>query len=160
MKGDTKVLQFLNKALYNELTAINQYFLHAKMFKNWGFKRLADHEMHESIDEMKHADKLIERILFLDGIPNLQDLGKLYIGEDVPEALKCDLKLEHEALPLLKKAIAQSEAVGDYVSRELFEHILEAEEEHVDWLETNLGLIDKIGLANYLQSQMGESAPS
>ena len=132
MKGDKKVLQFLNKALYNELTAINQYFLHAKMFKNWGFKKLGDHEMHESVDEMKHADKLIERILFLDGIPNLQDLGKLYIGENVPEALKSDLKLEHEALPLLKEATAQCEAVGDYVSRELFERILESEEEHVD----------------------------
>ncbi len=160
MKGDKKVLQFLNKALYNELTAINQYFLHAKMFKNWGFKKLSDHEMHESVDEMKHADKLIERILFLDGIPNLQDLGKLYIGENVPEALKCDLKLEHEALPLLKEAIAQCETVGDYVSRELFEHILESEEEHVDWLETNLGLIDKVGLPNYLQSQMGDISSS
>ena len=160
MKGDKKVLQFLNKALYNELTAINQYFLHAKMFKNWGFKKLADHEMHESVDEMKHADRLIERILFLDGIPNLQDLGKLYIGENVPEALKCDLKLEHEAHPLLKEAIAHSENVGDYVSRELFESILESEEDHIDWLETNIGLIDKVGLHNYLQSQMGETASS
>ena len=160
MKGDKKVLQFLNKALYNELTAINQYFLHAKMFKNWGFKKLADHEMHESVDEMKHADRLIERILFLDGIPNLQDLGKLYIGENVPEALKCDLKLEHEAHPLLKEAIAHSENVGDYVSRELFESILESEEDHIDWLETNIGLIDKVGLHNYLQSQMGEAASS
>ena len=160
MKGDKKVLQYLNKALYNELTAINQYFLHAKMFKNWGFKKLADHEMHESVDEMKHADRLIERILFLDGIPNLQDLGKLYIGENVPEALKCDLKLEHEAHPLLKEAIAHSESVGDYVSRELFESILESEEDHIDWLETNIGLIDKVGLHNYLQSQMGEAASS
>ena len=160
MKGDKKVLQFLIKALYNELTAINQYFLHAKMFKNWGFKKLADHEMHESVDEMKHADRLIERILFLDGIPNLQDLGKLYIGENVPEALKCDLKLEHEAHPLLKEAIAHSENVGDYVSRELFESILESEEDHIDWLETNIGLIDKVGLHNYLQSQMGEAASS
>ena len=160
MKGDKKVLQFLNKALYNELTAINQYFLHAKMFKNWGFKKLAEHEMHESVDEMKHADRLIERILFLDGIPNLQDLGKLYIGENVPEALKCDLKLEHEAHPLLKEAIAHSENVGDYVSRELFESILESEEDHIDWLETNIGLIDKVGLHNYLQSQMGEAASS
>ena len=160
MKGDKKVLQFLNKALYNELTAINQYFLHAKMFKNWGFKKLADHEMHESVDEMKHADRLIERILFLDGIPNLQDLGKLYIGENVPEILKCDLKLEHEAHPLLKEAIAHSENVGDYVSRELFESILESEEEHIDWLETNIGLIDRVGLQNYLQSQMGETASS
>ena len=160
MKGDKKVLQHLNKALYNELTAINQYFLHAKMFKNWGFRKLADHELHESIDEMKHADRLTERILFLDGIPNLQDLGKLYIGEDVPEALKCDLKLEHEALPVLKEGIAHCETVGDYVSRELLEHILESEEEHVDWLETNLGLIDKVGLPNYLQSQMGDVASS
>ena len=160
MKGDKKVLQFLNKALYNELTAINQYFLHAKMFKNWGFKKLADHEMHESVDEMKHADRLIERILFLDGIPSLQDLGKLYIGENVPEILKCDLKLEHEAHPLLKEAIAHSENVGDYVSRELFESILESEEEHIDWLETNIGLIDRVGLQNYLQSQMGETASS
>ena len=160
MKGDKKVLQHLNKALYNELTAINQYFLHAKMFKNWGFKKLADHELHESIDEMKHADRLTERILFLDGIPNLQDLGKLYIGEDVPEALKCDLKLEHEALPILKEGIAQCETVGDYVSRELLEHILESEEEHVDWLETNLGLIDRVGLQNYLQSQMGDVSSS
>jgi bacterioferritin len=159
MKGDKKVLQFLNKALYNELTAINQYFLHAKMFKNWGFGKLAAHEMHESVDEMKHADRLMERILFLDGIPNLQDLGKLYIGEDVPEALKCDLKLEHEALPLLKEAIALCEAVGDYVSRELLEDILESEEEHIDWIETNLGLIDRVGLPNYLQSQIG-SAPA
>ena len=160
MKGDKKVLQHLNKALYNELTAINQYFLHAKMFKNWGFKKLADHELHESIDEMKHADRLTERILFLDGMPNLQDLGKLYIGEDVPEALKCDLKLEHEALPILKEGIAQCESVGDYVSRELLEDILESEEEHIDWLETNLGLIDKVGLPNFLQSQMGEVSSS
>jgi bacterioferritin len=160
MKGDKKVLQFLNKALYNELTAINQYFLHAKMFKNWGFGKLAEHEMHESVDEMKHADRLMERILFLDGIPNLQDLGKLYIGEDVPEALKCDLKLEHEAVPLLKEAIAHCESVGDYVSRELLEDILESEEEHIDWLETNLGLIDRVGLPNYLQSQIGGTSPS
>ena len=160
MKGDKKVLQHLNKALYNELTAINQYFLHAKMFKNWGFKKLADHELHESIDEMKHADRLTERILFLDGMPNLQDLGKLYIGEDVPEALKCDLKLEHEALPILKEGIAQCESVGDYVSRELLEDILESEEEHIDWLATNLGLIDKVGLPNFLQSQMGEVSSS
>lgn len=160
MKGDKKVLQYLNKALYNELTAINQYFLHAKMFRNWGFARLAAHEHAESIDEMKHADKLVERILFLDGIPNLQDLGKLYIGEDVPEALQCDLKLEHEAHPLLKEAIAHCESVGDYVSRELLEDILGSEEQHIDWLETSLGLIDKVGLQNFLQSQMGESPAS
>ena len=160
MKGDKKVLLHLNKVLFQELTAINQYFLHAKMFRNWGFARLAEHEHHESIDEMKHADRLVERILFLDGIPNLQDLGKLYIGEDVPEAIRCDLKLEHEAHPVLKDAIAHCEAVGDYVSRELFEVILKSEEEHIDWLETNLGLIDKVGLHNFLQSQMGEPAAS
>ena len=160
MKGDKKVIEFLNKALYNELTAINQYFLHSRMFKNWGLKKLADHEHHESIDEMKHADKLIERVLFLDGIPNLQDLGKLYIGENVPECLQCDLKLEHQAYPLLKEAIAHFEKVHDYISRELFEDILESEEEHIDWLETNLGLIDQVGLQNYLQSQMGSGAPS
>ena len=160
MKGDKKALQYLNKALYNELTAINQYFLHARMFKNWGFARLAAHEHHESIDEMKHADRLIERILFLDGLPNLQDLGKLYIGEDVAEAIKCDLKLEHEAHPLLKEAIAHCEHAGDYISRELLEDILASEEEHIDWLETNLGLIEKVGVHNYLQSQIGEGTPS
>lgn len=154
MKGDKKVIEFLNKALVNELTAINQYFLHARMFKNWGFTKLNEKEYHESIDEMKHADLLIERILFLEGLPNLQDLCKLLIGENPLEMLKCDLKLEHDAIPLLKDAIAYCEEVKDYVSREIFEHILENEEEHVDWLETQLELIELIGLQNYLQSQI------
>ena len=153
MRGDTEVVRYLNAVLKNELTAINQYFLHAKMFRNWGYERLADHEHHESIDEMKHADHLTERILFLEGLPNFQDLGKLMIGESVPEALRADLDLEIGALPLLREAIAHSERVSDYVSRELFEDILESEEEHIDWLETQFKLIDDIGIANYLQSQ-------
>ena len=154
MQGDKKVLEYLNKVLINELTAINQYFLHARMFRNWGLKKLDEYEYHESVDEMKHADQLINRILFLEGLPNLQQLNKLLIGESVPEALKCDLQLEMAALPLLREAIAHCESVSDYVSRELFEDILDSEEEHVDWLETQLGLIDKTGLQNYLQSQM------
>lgn len=152
MKGDAKVIEFLNRALKNELTAINQYFLHSRMSKNWGLKELAEKEYHESIDEMKHADKLIERVLFLEGLPNLQDLGKIYIGEDVQELLECDLRLEMEAIPLLREAIIHCESVSDFVSRELFTDILESEEEHVDWLETQLELIKRIGMQNYQQS--------
>jgi bacterioferritin len=154
MKGDAGVIQHLNKALYNELTAINQYFLHAKMLKNWGLKELAEHEYKESIDEMKHADKLSERILFLDGLPNFQALGKLRIGENPRELLECDLALELEAVPDLKAAIAHCESVGDYVSRELFADILESEEEHIDWIETQLALIARLGEQNYLQTKI------
>lgn len=154
MKGDLKTIEFLNKALYNELTAINQYFLHAKMLKNWGLKELADHEHHESIDEMKHADKLAERILFLDGLPNFQALGKLRIGENPRELLECDLALEHEALPLLRDAIAHCEQVADYVSRQLFADILESEEEHIDWIETQLSLMQRLGEQNYLLTKI------
>jgi bacterioferritin len=150
MKGDAKVIEFLNKALYNELTAINQYFLHAKMLKNWGLKELAEHEYHESIDEMKHADKLSERILFLDGLPNFQALGKLRIGENPREVFNCDLALELDGLPLLREAIAHCESVSDYVSRKLFVDILESEEEHIDWIETQLSLMDRLGDQNYL----------
>ncbi|MCG6865200.1 MAG: bacterioferritin [Thiogranum sp.] len=154
MQGDKKVIQYLNKALRNELTAINQYFLHARMYEDWGLKALNEKEYTESIDEMKHADALIKRTLFLEGLPNLQDLGKLKIGENTEEMLRCDLELEQEAVPLLREAIEYCEQVKDYVSRELFESILESEEEHIDWLETQLGLIEKIGLKNYQQSQM------
>lgn len=154
MKGDPKTIEFLNKVLYNELTAINQYFLHAKMLKNWGLKELAEHEYHESIDEMKHADKLAERILFLDGLPNFQALGKLRIGEGPREVLECDLKLELEALPVLREAIAHCEQIGDYVSRQLFADILDSEEEHIDWIETQLSLIARLGEQNYLQTKI------
>ena len=154
MKGDAKVIEYLNKVLKNELTAINQYFLHSRMLKDWGLHRLGDHEYDESIDEMRHADTLIERILFLEGLPNLQSLNALRIGQTVPEMLKADLELEHEAIPDLREAIAYCEEVQDYVSRHIFREILSSEEEHVDWLETQLALIEKVGLENYQQSQM------
>ncbi len=153
MKGDAKVIEFLNKALKNELTAINQYFLHSRMLKDWGISELAEKEHRESIEEMEHADWLIERILFLEGLPNLQDLGKLRIGETVQEILECDLKTEDNALPLLRDAIEYCEEQRDYVSRELLEKILHNEEEHVDWLETQLGLIDKMGIEHFLHLQ-------
>ena len=159
MQGDKQVIAHLNKVLGNELVAINQYFLHAKMYKDWGLGELAEHEHHESIDEMKHADKLIERILFLQGLPNLQDLGKLMIGENVPEMLEADLKLEHIAHQDLKAGIQYAESIGDYVSRDLLAAILAAEEEHVDWLETQIGLIERLGLQNYLQSAVKTLKP-
>jgi len=154
MKGNAKVIKHLNDVLTNELTAIDQYFVHAKMFANWGFGRLAKRERDASIDEMKHAEALIDRILFLEGVPNLQNLHKLLVGENVNEAITCDLKLELAAHPALKAAIVDCESCGDYVSRDLFRRIMSSEEEHIDWLETQLGLIEKVGIENYQQSQM------
>lgn len=154
MKGDRKILQFLNRVLTKELTAINQYFLHSRMFENWGYARLHEHEHHESIDAMKRADAIIRRVLFLEGLPNLQNLDKLLIGENAVEALSCDLQLECDAHALLKEAVAACETAGDYVSRDLLTEMLESKEAHIDWLETQRDLIDSTGLQNYLQSQL------
>jgi bacterioferritin len=160
VKGDSKVIDFLNKQLKHELTAINQYFLHQRMLKNWGFGRMAKHEYDESIEEMKHADRLMERILVLEGLPNLQDLGKLMVGENPVEILRCDLKAEQASQKTLKDGIGHCEGVRDYVSRELLEHILVDTEEHIDWLETQLELVGKVGEPNWLQSQMDEGGAS
>ena len=160
MQGDPQVIAYLNGQLKNELTAINQYFLHYRMLKNWGLERMARHEHDESIEEMKHADKLIDRILMLDGLPNLQDLGKLLIGESAVEVMECDLKIEFGSQPLLREAIAYCEQVRDYVSRDLFASILSDTEDHADYLETQLELVAKVGEQNYLQTQMGEAGGS
>jgi bacterioferritin len=155
MQGDAKALQYLNDQLKNELTAINQYFLHARMYRHWGLEKLGEHEYEESIGEMKHADKLIQRIFMLDGLPNLQDLHKLLVGENTEEILNCDLKLEQGSQATCKEAIAYCESVRDFVSREIFVEILQDTEEHIDWLETQIELVGKVGLPNYLQSGMG-----
>ena len=154
MKGDARIIDLLNQCLKNELTAINQYFLHARMYKNWGLEKLNDKTYQESVDEMRHADMLIERVLCLNGLPNLQDLGKLRIGENVKEMLECDLALEAQAIPLLRDAIEYAESTRDYVSRDLFHSILKSEEQHFDWLETQLELIGRVGLQNYQQFMM------
>lgn len=158
MRDNPDVIKFLNKALKNELTAINQYFLHSRMLKDWGISKLAEKEYQESIEEMQHADELIERILFLNGLPNLQDLGKLRIGENVEEILDCDLKLEHDAIPLLRDGVEHCEKVRDYVTRDLLQKILTNEEEHVDWLETQQEMIRQMGLQNYVQLQSEPSS--
>jgi len=160
VQGDAKVLDYLNQALKNELTSVNQYFLHARMLDNWGMRRLGKIEYQESIDEMRHADRLIKRILFLQGLPNLQDLGKLFIGEDVREILECDLKREMAAHPMYQAAIAHCESVKDFVTRDLLVEIQKAEEEHIDFIEEQLGLIDKMGLSNYVQTSSGEPSDS
>ncbi len=157
MKAQAGVIPLLNEVLKNELTAINQYFLHSRMFDDWGLKAIGKKEYKESIDEMNHADKLIARILFLEGLPNLQDLGRLRIGENTKEILECDLALEHDALPALRRGVKHCEDCQDYVTRDILQQILDSEEEHVDWLETQLGLIDKLGIENYNQTQMGEA---
>ncbi len=158
MKGDASVIDYLNQVLKGELTAVNQYFLHARIFRNWGFEALNEHEYHESIDEMKHADMLIERLLFLEGLPNLQSLGALRIGQTTEEIFAADLALEHDAIPVLRTAIAHCEKLSDYVTRDLLEHILKSEESHVDWLETQISLIATLGIAPYLQGKVAKSS--